>query len=131
MTMNKKSAAQVYQQSSIENAPPVKIIRLLYEGALRYIDRAAACDPVKERLAFRDWVCRANAVVAELRVALERDPEPAIADNLERIYEFAQFQFTQSLIRGDIQPLAQARKALATLLEGWKHIELQTTGSNS
>jgi flagellar secretion chaperone FliS len=131
MTMNHKSAAQAYQQSSIENAPPVKIVRLLYEGALRYIDRAAACDPKKERLAFRDWIGRANAVVAELRIALEPDPDPDLADKLERLYEFAQFQFTQALLREDIQPLAQARKALATLLEGWKHIELETTGSST
>jgi flagellar protein FliS len=131
MTMNTRSAAQAYHQSSIENAPPVKIVRLLYEGTLRYIDRAAACNPQKERRAFVQWVGRADEVVAELRIALEREPSPEIADALERIYEFAQFQFGQALIRDDIQPLAHARKALATLLEGWRHIELQTTGGNS
>lgn len=129
--MKHTSAAKAYQQSSIENAPPIKIVRLLYEGALRYIDRAAACDPKKERLAFVDWISRANAVVTELRVALKREPAPEIAENLERLYEFTQFQLAQALIRQDIQPLAQARKSLATLLEGWKHIELETTGSNS
>jgi flagellar protein FliS len=131
MTMNNRSAAQTYKQSSVENAPPVKIVRLLYEGALRSIDRAAACDPKKERALFVQWVGKADEILAELRVALDREPNPEVADGLERIYEFAQFQFSQALLRGDIQPLAQARKALATLLEGWRHIELQTTGSNS
>jgi len=129
--MNTRSAAKTYQQSSIENAPPIKIVRLLYEGALRYIDRAATCDPRAERRAFVQWVSRADEIVSELRIALEREPSPEIADALERIYEFAQFELAQALIRNDIQPLAHARKSLATLLEGWRHIELQTTGSNS
>ena len=129
--MNTRSAAQTYHKSSIENAPPVKIVRLLYEGALRYIDRAAACDPKGERRAFVQWVGRADEIVSELRIALEREPSPEIADALERIYEFAQFELGQALVREDIQPLAHARKSLATLLEGWRQIELQTTGSNS
>jgi flagellar secretion chaperone FliS len=128
--MNTKSAAQTYQQSSIENAPPVKIVRLLYEGALRSIDRAAACDPALERQTFAQWVGRADEIVAELRIALQSEAAPEIADALDRIYEFAQFQFSQALMRNDIQPLADARKALATLLEGWRHIELQTTAGD-
>ena len=128
--MNHHSAAKTYQQSSIENAPPVKIVRLLYEGALRAIDRAAICDPKTERRAFVQQVCRANDIVAELRVAPEREPAPEIADGLERVYEFVQFQFAQAHLHNDIQPLAHARKALATLLEGWRQIELQTAGNN-
>ncbi len=127
--MNNRSAAKAYHQSSIENAPPVKIVRLLYEGALRAIDRAAACDPKQERRAFADWVGKADEIVTELRIALEREPAPEVAEGLERIYEFAQFQFGQALQRSDIQPLAHARKALATLLEGWRQIELQTSDS--
>ena len=126
--MNRQTAAKAYQQSSIENAPPVKIVRLLYEGALRAIDRAAACDPQRERQAFVQWVGKADEIVAELRVALEAEPAPEIADALDRIYEVAEFQFGQALQRSDIQPLAHARKALATLLEGWRHVELVTTG---
>jgi flagellar biosynthetic protein FliS len=72
-------------------------------------------------------VGRADEIVAELRIALQNEAAPEIADALDRIYEFAQFQFSQALMRNDIQPLADARKALATLLEGWRHIELQTT----
>jgi len=129
--MNTRSAAKTYQQSSIENAPPVKIVRLLYEGALRYIDRAAACDPKADRRDFVQWVARADEIVSELRIALEREPSPEVADALERIYEFAQFELSQALVRNDIQPLAHARKSLATLLEGWRQIELQTTSGNS
>jgi flagellar protein FliS len=128
--MDHRSAAEAYRQSAIENAPPVKIVRLLYEGALRYIDRAAACDPKAERRAFVEWVGKADDIVSELRIALDKEPSPQIADGLERVYEFAQFQLSQALIRGDIQPLAHARKALATLLEGWRQIELQTSASD-
>ena len=127
--MNPKTAAETYRQSSIENAPPVQIVRLLYEGALRYIDRAAASDPQTDFRAFADWVGRADAIVTELRVSLEHEPAPEVAKGLDRVYEYAQHQFGQAIVRRDLQPLADARKALATLLEGWRQIELTTIGA--
>ncbi|MBK7642503.1 MAG: flagellar export chaperone FliS [Planctomycetes bacterium] len=128
--MNPNSAAKAYLQSSIENAPPVKIVRMLYEGALRAIDRAASFHPVRERVAFNHWVGKANEIVAELRIALEPGPAPEIADGLERVYEFVQFELSQALVRRDIQPLAHAHRSLSTLLEGWRHVELQTSDSH-
>src|SRR5258707_11484586 len=116
--MTRRSAAQAYRQSSMENPPPVKIVRLLYEGALRAIDRAAACDPRKDRHAFVSWISKADDIVSELRLALATEPAPEVARALGNLYEFAQFQFAQALILNDIQPLAHARRSLATLLEG-------------
>lgn len=129
--MNPNHAAQTYRQSSVENAPPIKIVRMLFEGALRFIDRAAACDPATQRREFAQWIGRADAILSELRIALEREPSPELAGGLEQVYEFAQWELAQALARGDIQPLASARKVLATLLEGWRSIELETVGTTS
>lgn len=129
--MNPNHAAQTYRQSSVENAPPIKIVRLLFEGALRFIDRAAACDPHGQQREFAQWIARADAILTELRIALEREPSPEIASGLEQVYEFAQWELSQALQRHDIQPLASARKVLATLLEGWRSIELETAGNAS
>ena len=32
--------AQAYQSAAIENAPPLKVIRMLYAGALRFLGQA-------------------------------------------------------------------------------------------
>ncbi len=129
--MNPNHAAQTYRQSSVENAPPIKIVRMLYEGALRFIDRAAACDPQTDARTFALWIGRADAILTELRISLEHEPAPELAGGLEQVYEFAQFELSQALLRRDIQPLASARKVLATLLEGWRSIEIQTTAHAS
>ena len=40
--MDSRTAAGAYREAAFENAPPIKIIRMLYSGALRYIDQALA-----------------------------------------------------------------------------------------
>jgi flagellin-specific chaperone FliS len=43
--MNSHDAVQAYKNESIENAPPLKLVRLLYQAALRHIDTAARSNP--------------------------------------------------------------------------------------
>ena len=66
-----RSAADAYKSSSVENAPGIKVIRMLYEGALRFLDRALALETDDPQ--FGVWVTRADAVITELRLALDRE----------------------------------------------------------
>ena len=66
--MNPKSAAHAYREAAIENAPPLKVVHMLYEGALRFIDQAAQIDPKKEFEACQQKINRADAIVSELRM---------------------------------------------------------------
>ncbi len=59
------SAASIYEQANIENAPPVKIVRLLYQGAIRFLDSASACDPQTKGSKFNYWLGRADEIVVD------------------------------------------------------------------
>jgi hypothetical protein len=37
-----RHAADQYLESAVESAPPVKLVRMLVEGAVRFLDRALA-----------------------------------------------------------------------------------------
>ena len=66
--MDPRAAADAYRSSSIENAPPIKIVRLLYQGALRFLDQAAREDPSDPTSGFLNLIGRADAIITELRL---------------------------------------------------------------
>lgn len=127
-TANAKGAAQAYLESSIENAPPIKIVRLLYEGALRYLDRATNADQAGRRGEFTLWLRRADAIVSELRASLDHEVNPEVGQNLDRLYVFVQERISQAILQRSAEPIPAARGVMSKLLDGWRGVEVETIG---
>ncbi len=122
--MNQGSAAAAYKSARYESAPPLKLVQLMYEGALRFLEQAEAALAVPELARFQERCLRAQAVVSELRLALDREQAPELAEKLEALYLFAEAEITSALVSESSAPLAHTREVLATLLDGWKRLEV-------
>jgi flagellar protein FliS len=121
--VNSRSAAAAYKAAHYESAPPLKLVQLMYEGALRFLaqaEAAAASDPAR----FRERCSRAQAVISELRLSLEPQHAPELAEHLTALYLFAETEIQKALLAGDPAPLAPVGDVLSTLLDGWKRIEV-------
>lgn len=119
-----RSAIEAYKTSSIENAPGIKVVRMLYEGALRFLDRAIACggdDPQ-----FGVWVSRADAIVVELRLSINEEQAPELSNNLHDLYLFCEERLTIAMRDRSVEHVQEAREVLTTLLEAWKSIEIES-----
>jgi len=119
-----KQAAAAYKTDRFENAPPLKLVQLMYEGALRYLDQAVAAHGAGELARFQERCLRAQAVVAELRLALDPGAAPELAANLDSLYLFAEAEMRAAILGDDAARLAPVREVLATLLDGWKRLEV-------
>lgn len=126
--MNRASAAEAYRTASIENAPPIQIIRLLYQGALRFIDQALLDNVQPGTPTFTQLIGQADDIVVELRLSLDPnvDSESEVPQNLEQLYLYCESEFAKALIDCDKAPLNDARKVLSILLEAWKRVEVIT-----
>lgn len=122
--MNPHSAASLYRQEAFESAPPIKIVRMLYEGALKFLDRAEACDPNDPSSKFVHWLTRTDAVVSELRLSLAPEHAPEVAEQLEKLYLFCESQIQGALLERRVEYIPAIRDVLGTLLEAWSKIEL-------
>ncbi|MCC6408139.1 MAG: flagellar export chaperone FliS [Planctomycetes bacterium] len=123
--MNPQSALDTYRRDSIENAPPLKLVRMLYQGAIRFLDRAMACEAKDPRSQFVHWLDRADAIVTELRVSLEKSHAPEVSDNLEQLYLFCESEMQRAMNDRDPSTLPAVRKVLSQLLEAWTSIEVR------
>jgi flagellar secretion chaperone FliS len=125
--MDPRAAADVYRQSSIENAPPIKIVRLLYEGALRFLAQASRLEPTDPSSNFMDMVGRADAIISELRLAIDHSVEaPEITEGLERLYLFCEDELGRAGYERTAEPIGPVVKVLETLLDAWRHVELES-----
>ena len=122
--MKSEDAAQAYLAGAIENAPPIKIVRMLYQGALRFLAQALEQDAEDTKSKFIELVNRVDAIVIELRCALDHDADPEVSAQLEQLYLFAESRLGVVLIERTKEPLLEVRQVLETLLEAWNHVEL-------
>jgi flagellar protein FliS len=127
--MSYQSVAQTYKVTSLENAPPIKIIRLLYEAAIREIERARRLDPRAEATDFNAAVHKADCIVTELRYSLNHSVAPALCGDLQALYLFAEGELGRAMGDRSGEPLAGVSKVLSTLLSAWREVEVQTTAS--
>ncbi|MBL6756916.1 MAG: flagellar protein FliS [Planctomycetes bacterium] len=122
----KMTAAEAYLSSSVENAPPIKIVRLLYQGAIRFLGQAALEDSRDPRSKFIKLLSDADAIVAELRLSLDADAgNPDVVGNLESLYLFCEAEIQRAMLDRSAEPLGGAKAVLETLLEAWSKVEVE------
>lgn len=122
--MDPHSAAATYRTATFENAPPIKIVRMMYQGAIRYLEDAAALDPASEGIAFRDLLGKAEAVVIELRISLDGDAAPEVSTSLEQLYLFVEDKILEARDSSTTEPIEAACSILRTLGSAWSEIEV-------
>ncbi|MEZ6016019.1 MAG: flagellar export chaperone FliS [Planctomycetota bacterium] len=125
--MNHAAAADVYRRSAVENAPPIKVVRLLYEGALRFLAKAREFDAKDPRSQFVEFTSRADAIVTELRAALDHSLNDEVTESLEQLYLFCGSELSRALLERTADPIPAVERVLRTLLDGWLHVEAETT----
>ncbi len=118
-------AAEAYLTASVENAPPIKIVRMLYQGALRFLLQAKAEDPSDPHSKFIEFCGYADAIVAELRLSLRDDVGGEdVVEQLKGLYLFCEGEITRAMLDRTVEPLPGVRTVLAKLLEAWQHVEV-------
>ena len=122
--MDTKSFADVYLESAIETAPPAKLVRMLTEGAVRFLERGAVCSPTSDRVKFVNGLTRARSIVTELRLALVPAEGSDVAPQLDRLYLFCEDRIGQALTDASPEPARDAQRVLATLLDAWQRVDL-------
>lgn len=123
--MSHAQAAATYQRNAVLNATPEKLVVMLYDGAIKNLERAriglsdtktARSPDVGQALS------RAIGILGELRASLDHAAGGQIARDLDRLYEFALDQLSQANLARTPVGVVNALKVLRTLKEGWDGI---------
>jgi flagellar protein FliS len=120
---------QSYRQVATKTATPGQLVLMLFDGALRYLDKALVGfdldDPLDSNLAINNNILKAQEIIRELNMSLNLEQGGEFATTMRRLYNYYDLQLSQSNLQKDpagvqlvIRLLSVIRGAWAEMLTG-------------
>lgn len=111
-----------YKKVEVTTSDNVKIISLLYDGAINFIKIA------RKRMELGDiagkglYIGKATSIVGELSNSLNMNDGGEIAKNLNRLYDFVLERLIIANTKNDPKAFDDAEKVLDVLRSGWREM---------
>lgn len=108
-----------YRKAQVETADQGKLLLMLYEGALRFLERARVCLEGKDLQGTNNNILRVEDIITELMSSL--NPEAGgVALSLYSLYDYMHHLLVEANIKKDGAPLGQVEQMLGELAAAWK-----------
>lgn len=120
--MSYAQAAAAYQRNAVLTASPEKLVKLLYEGAIKNLEKSRAGlanESTRRAPETGTALSKAIGILGELRAALDHAAGGEIARDLDRLYEYSLDQISQANLSRTPGGVDQALQVMRTLKEGW------------
>ena len=108
-----------YLSQRVQSAPPMELIRLLYEAALQGVEDAKSAIQSGEAMQRGRAVTRVVEILSELRLSLRPDVQQEYCNTLASLYTYMQQQLLRAHAEQSPTLFEEVRGLLKTLLEGW------------
>jgi flagellar secretion chaperone FliS len=95
---------------------------MLYEGAIRFLTRAANDIRNHDLIGKGESISRAVAIIQHLRLTLDTVKGQEIAQQLDRLYTYALGRVLEGSTKLDDHAIEEAIKVLSDLLPAWEEI---------
>jgi flagellar protein FliS len=115
------SAQQAYTESSVLTAPPEKLVVMLYDGAIRFLNVGAIAMRGGDFAQARDRIRRAEAILDELNYSLDMS-QGEIAVRLRSIYIFSKKHLLEATLQRNPEAIDAVVKLLGELRDAWERI---------
>lgn len=111
-----------YLENAVLSASPVKIVAMLYEGAIRFCNRAKAALATGNTAETGRLLSKAHDILTELSAVLDSERGGSMAKDLARIYDFALWRLSEARIKRDATKIDEVIRVLTPLKESWDDI---------
>jgi flagellar protein FliS len=115
-----------YLEMAVETASPARLIVMLYDGAIRFINEAAHAMQQRDYETQNAKLQRAQKILAELISSLDFDKGGEIAENLFRLYTYMYNQLVEANINDNLDRLQHVVHLLSELREAWDAIATES-----
>ncbi len=117
--------AQAYATTQISTASSVQVVVLLYDGAIssmKLAQEGIVALNIHDKARFLD---RALRVVGELSASLNMEEGGVVAKDLQRLYEYIQFELTQANHKNEPGRLEYPIRCMSEIREAWQELAIQ------
>ena len=122
--VNVNDPVNAYKEIQIKTANQIRLIVMLYDGAIRHINLAldAFTEGHKRYDTVNSHVIAAQDILSELMSALDFEKGGVLARNLFSLYSFMTRRLLEGNLQKDTAPLAEVKRLLGELRDAWDEI---------
>ncbi|RJQ13374.1 MAG: flagellar export chaperone FliS [Nitrospiraceae bacterium] len=111
-----------YKKTVFATTDRVKIILMLYEGALTHLKIARQKIETGDIISKGRHFSKATSIISELSNVLDMEKGGEISTNLRGLYDFVLQRLLYANMNNDVKALEEAEKVMGTLKDGWKEM---------
>lgn len=116
-----------YNQVQIKTANKGKLIVMLYQGSIRFMNRALLLLEKKDMEGKGNALIRAQDIILELLYSLDQgmlDQDDELALNLRRLYLYSYRRLVHANVHMDTEAVEEVIKLMQNLLQAWEQVIL-------
>ena len=114
---------QSYRQVATQTAPPGQLVLMLYDGAIRFLERARQGfqyeDPLEFNLTINNNLLKAQAIISELNLSLNMEEGKECAANFRRLYNYLDRRLQESNQYKQETGIVEVIGRLTVLRDAW------------
>lgn len=115
-------AVRGYRSAQTQTSSPLELVVLLYDGAVRFLGDAERALADGDLAARATGVSKALAIVNHLQSTLDLARGGAVAEELDRLYDFVQDCLLRVTRDHDCGALGDAQRVLVSLADAWRQV---------
>lgn len=119
----------IYRANEVSTVSKSKLILLMYDGAIRFINEAIRRIDIKDVAGRGVYISKAQKIIDELTGALNHKEGGEVAINLGKVYFEVTRNLTKANIGGSKKPLAESLSSLKSLRISWNQV-INVNGKN-
>jgi flagellar protein FliS len=132
--MPRNNPWQSYRKVATQTAPPGQLVLMLYEGAIRFLEKSLAgfelTDPLERNLTISNNILRAQAIVHELNARLDMKKGLDVATNFRRLYIYFHRRLQEGNRRKNKEPINEILGHIRGLRDSWAEMLQRGTTEN-
>lgn len=109
-----------YQKTTVETASNEKILIMLYDGAIQFLNKAKIALNEKNWEQSHNNLMGAQKIIEEFINTIDKEPNPELAQNLINLYEYFITRLVQANMKHEIAPIDEVLKFLKELKSTWE-----------
>jgi flagellar protein FliS len=125
--------ALTYRQFSVQGAPPLGLVAMLYDGAITFMQRAVAAIEAHDIEKKCQHLNRALAIIAQLEGSLNFELGGEVAQTLKSLYVYARAQAMKAHAENSAEILRALIENFTTVRDAWhegeRRLATQSTSS--
>ena len=112
-----------YHKVATQTASPGQLVLMLYDGAIRFMERSLAGfaleDPAEFNSTISNNLIRAQAIINELNSSLNMEMGGEVSTNLRQLYTYFDRRLTESNVHKTQQGIQEVIDRLTVVRDAW------------